>query len=51
MTRTRRRCPRCLTELDEGPVLYRCSCCQRSVYAADLDFDYAPAKGGNGAQS
>lgn len=42
MTRTRRCCPRCRTELDEGPVLYRCSRCQRAVYAAELDFDYTP---------
>ncbi|MEV7801577.1 hypothetical protein AB0O28_01360 [Microbispora sp. NPDC088329] len=42
MTRTRRRCPRCRTELDEGPILYRCAHCERAVYAADLDVDYAP---------
>jgi hypothetical protein len=41
MTRTRRCCPRCRTELDEGPVLYRCAGCRRAVYAADVDFDFA----------
>jgi tRNA(Ile2) C34 agmatinyltransferase TiaS len=33
------RCPRCRTELDEGPVLYRCSRCCRAVYAAELDHE------------
>ncbi|GAA0383830.1 hypothetical protein GCM10009530_38360 [Microbispora corallina] len=43
MTRTHRHCPRCRTELDEGPILYRCARCERAVYAADLDLDYVPA--------
>ena len=30
------RCPRCSTPLDEGPVVYRCATCRRSVPAADL---------------
>lgn len=43
MTRTSRHCPHCGTELDEGPVLYRCARCERAVYAADLDLDFTPA--------
>jgi tRNA(Ile2) C34 agmatinyltransferase TiaS len=35
-------CPRCLTSLDEGPVVYRCSRCRRAVPAADLDTEYCP---------
>lgn len=38
-------CPRCRTQLDEGPVVYRCSRCRRAVQAADLDVEYhAPAR-------
>lgn len=33
-------CPRCRTRLDEGPVVYRCSRCRRTVYAADLEREY-----------
>jgi uncharacterized C2H2 Zn-finger protein len=33
-------CPRCGTILDDGPVLYRCACCHKSVYAADLDTEF-----------
>ena len=33
-------CPRCGSFLDEGPVLYRCAMCHRSVYAADLDTEF-----------
>ncbi|GAA0933942.1 hypothetical protein [Nonomuraea longicatena] len=33
-------CPRCETELDEGPIMYRCSQCRRAVYAADLENEY-----------
>lgn len=35
-------CPRCRTELDEGPIMYRCSCCRRAVFAADVDVEYVP---------
>ena len=35
------RCPHCRAGLDGGPVLYRCTICERSVYAADLDIEYA----------
>ncbi|WP_169729335.1 hypothetical protein [Thermoactinospora rubra] len=35
-------CPRCRTELDEGPILYRCARCHRAVYAADLENEYVP---------
>lgn len=35
-------CPRCTTALDEGPVVYRCGHCRRTVYAADLDTEYHP---------
>lgn len=38
----RRRCPRCATALDEGPVIYRCSTCRRAVPAADLNLEYVP---------
>jgi hypothetical protein len=37
------RCPSCGTDLDGGPVLYRCATCARTVYAADLDVEYQPA--------
>ncbi|WP_181019656.1 hypothetical protein [Nonomuraea typhae] len=33
-------CPRCQTELDEGPIMYRCATCCRTVYAADLENDF-----------
>jgi hypothetical protein len=36
------RCPRCRTALDEGPIVYRCAHCCRTVYAADLDTEYHP---------
>jgi DNA-directed RNA polymerase subunit RPC12/RpoP len=36
------RCPRCSTALDEGPVVYRCSTCRRTVYAADVDVEFVP---------
>jgi hypothetical protein len=26
--------------LDDGPILYRCAACRRSVYAADLDTEF-----------
>jgi hypothetical protein len=38
----RRRCPRCTALLDEGPVVYRCARCRRSVYAADVDVEFVP---------
>ncbi|NUW45520.1 hypothetical protein [Nonomuraea rhodomycinica] len=38
------RCPRCHHALDEGPILYRCAHCQRTIWAADLDVEHhAPA--------
>ncbi|MFB4275708.1 hypothetical protein ACBJ59_10485 [Nonomuraea sp. MTCD27] len=37
-------CPRCLTALDEGPVMYRCNHCRRAVPAADLDTEYRASK-------
>jgi hypothetical protein len=36
------RCPCCHTELDEGPIVFRCSRCQRAVYAADVDVEFHP---------
>ncbi|MFC6086495.1 hypothetical protein [Sphaerisporangium aureirubrum] len=36
----RHSCPRCGSALDEGPILYRCAPCDRSVYAADLDTEF-----------
>ncbi len=36
----RHSCPRCGAMLDEGPILYRCAPCHRSVYAADLDNEF-----------
>ncbi|HEY9523258.1 MAG TPA: hypothetical protein VIR33_08460 [Thermopolyspora sp.] len=33
-------CPRCGTTLDDGPILYRCARCRRSIYAADLDTEF-----------
>ncbi|GAA3426912.1 hypothetical protein ACWDTT_22160 [Streptosporangium sandarakinum] len=42
----RNTCPRCGSPLDEGPVVYRCACCGRSVYAADVNTEFrrpAPA--------
>ncbi|MBB4940809.1 DNA-directed RNA polymerase subunit RPC12/RpoP [Streptosporangium album] len=39
-TSCRHACPRCGTVLDEGPVMYRCARCSRSVYAADLDTEF-----------
>jgi hypothetical protein len=39
-------CPTCRTELDEGPVVYRCRPCGKAVCAADIDTEYhAPAVG------
>ncbi|GAT66788.1 hypothetical protein PS9374_02440 [Planomonospora sphaerica] len=42
MTSTIRRhtCPRCGTVLDEGPIMYRCARCKRSVYAADVNTEF-----------
>lgn len=41
-------CPRCGTSLDEGPIMYRCARCSRSVYAADVDTEFRrPARTGN----
>jgi hypothetical protein len=38
-------CPRCTAALDEGPVVYRCARCRRTVWAADLDTEFhAPAR-------
>ncbi|MFI6816699.1 hypothetical protein ACIBG7_30150 [Nonomuraea sp. NPDC050328] len=39
---TKNLCPRCRTELDEGPIMYRCSGCRRAVFAADVDVEYVP---------
>ncbi|MFI6321495.1 hypothetical protein ACIBG8_28425 [Nonomuraea sp. NPDC050556] len=39
---TRTQCPQCRTELDEGPIMYRCNHCHRAVYAADLENEYVP---------
>ncbi|GGP80096.1 hypothetical protein GCM10010140_05930 [Streptosporangium pseudovulgare] len=36
----RNTCPRCGSPLDEGPVVYRCACCGRSVYAADVNTEF-----------
>lgn len=36
------RCPRCAAQLDEGPIVFRCPCCERAVYAADLDVEFHP---------
>lgn len=36
----RHTCPRCGSPLDEGPVVYRCARCGRSVYAADVDTEF-----------
>ncbi|MBB5964519.1 hypothetical protein [Planomonospora venezuelensis] len=36
----RHACPRCGTALDEGPIMYRCAHCSRSVYAADVDTEF-----------
>ncbi|GII86511.1 hypothetical protein Ssi03_45010 [Sphaerisporangium siamense] len=33
-------CPRCGAMLDEGPILFRCAVCCRSLYAADLDTEF-----------
>ncbi|MEU4576584.1 hypothetical protein [Nonomuraea sp. NPDC023979] len=42
---TAARCPRCTAALDGGPVVYRCTPCRRTVYAADLDTEYhAPVR-------
>ncbi|MFI6793701.1 hypothetical protein ACIBG4_40855 [Nonomuraea sp. NPDC050383] len=35
-------CPRCASPLDEGPIVYRCAHCRRTVYAADLNNEYVP---------
>ncbi|WP_205314776.1 hypothetical protein [Nonomuraea lactucae] len=40
--KTSTHCPRCHHELDEGPIVYRCSHCRRAVYAADLENEYVP---------
>ncbi|GHE28752.1 hypothetical protein GCM10017673_34070 [Streptosporangium violaceochromogenes] len=41
----RHACPRCGTALDEGPIVYRCARCHRSVYAADVDTEFrGPAR-------
>ncbi|NUR83552.1 MAG: hypothetical protein HOY71_05630 [Nonomuraea sp.] len=39
---TRTHCPQCHSELDEGPIMYRCNQCHRAVYAADLENEYVP---------
>ncbi|MFI7470521.1 hypothetical protein [Nonomuraea sp. NPDC049646] len=39
---TRNRCPHCHTTLDEGPIVYWCGHCRRTVYAADLDTEFHP---------
>ncbi|WP_214414311.1 hypothetical protein [Sphaerisporangium fuscum] len=36
----RHSCPRCGALLDDGPILYRCAPCRRSLYAADLDTEF-----------
>ncbi|WP_405140281.1 hypothetical protein OG589_25480 [Sphaerisporangium sp. NBC_01403] len=33
-------CPRCGAMLDDGPILYRCAACRRSIYAADLNTEF-----------
>ena len=44
-TACRHACPRCGTALDEGPIVYRCAHCHRSVYAADVDTEFrGPAR-------
>lgn len=40
--KTKTQCPQCRTELDEGPIIYRCSQCRRAVYAADLENEFVP---------
>jgi hypothetical protein len=37
-----RRCPRCGTVLDGGPVVFWCARGGRGVQAADLDVGYRP---------
>ncbi|MEV4093123.1 hypothetical protein [Streptosporangium saharense] len=39
-TVSRHTCPRCGTALDEGPIMYRCAPCGRSLYAADIDTEF-----------
>ena len=44
-TVSRHACPRCGTALDEGPIMYRCAPCRRSIYAADVNTEFhRPAK-------
>lgn len=44
-TVSRHACPRCGTALDEGPIMYRCAHCRRSIYAADVNTEFhRPAK-------
>jgi hypothetical protein len=44
-TTCRHACPRCGTTLDEGPIMYRCTPCSRTVYAADVNTEFRrPAK-------
>ncbi|WP_165969648.1 hypothetical protein [Nonomuraea terrae] len=42
--KTVNRCPQCHHELDEGPIMYRCSHCCRAVYAADLENEFVPRR-------
>ncbi|GGO67096.1 hypothetical protein [Nonomuraea cavernae] len=35
-----KRCPRCATRLDGGPVQFYCAGCRRTVFAADLDHEF-----------
>ncbi|MFD0890713.1 hypothetical protein ACFQ08_39725 [Streptosporangium algeriense] len=39
-TVSRHTCPRCGAALDEGPIMYRCAPCGRSLYAADIDTEF-----------
>lgn len=32
-------CPHCQALLDGGPVLFHCSSCGRTIYAADLNLE------------
>lgn len=42
-SRPRKVCPDCRTELDGGPIRYRCSPCRRGISAADAVTEIAPA--------